>query len=297
MKQKKNILAISLAALLIVCGCAKKEVNIDQLPPDPEACAAFGNVEEATSSDVDMEQMAQLGCLRKINEWSVGAYNSDARVVKLLAASVTGDVQTVQKLLSSGINMHRELAGGVSVYEFILQMAASYGKVEVVQELLKDTASFKELMQNDAIAVFRVVFSLLIAHDERDGKVDEAALDIIRALGKNGFDVNKHVGNCNQQSLWTLSRARSKSSVIQELEKMGYQVTQQDKNWALWLAADLKNADGTRGNVEVVKSLVKEGADVNGKAASCLEQTIYEQVKGSGSAEMIALFKQLGAHD
>lgn len=288
---KRNIcLLVVFALVLLAWGCGKKKMTVADLPPDPKGCEVFVFDKDSTTWPEDQQKMAEMGCLRKLDQWLKWDSDEespwDANYLKLLAASIAGNTEEVKKMLASGVDVN-EVEGMAWNY------TVSYGHPEIIKEFLKKGT--KELLKDDARLLF---FCFADPYFFLKGSVgsDQALLEILHALVKEGFDVNQRKGECGA-SLWPWPRSNNRTLVTQELEKLGFKVTQEDKNMALFIAAAVRKADGTRGNVEIVKGLIREGADVNGKASRCSTGTIYEAVKKNGTPEMIELFKSYGAHD
>lgn len=289
MKLKKYSWVLCLAMLLAVCGCGKKKMTVADLPPDPKGCEVFVFDEHSTTWYEDQQKMAEMGCLRKLDQWlrwsSDEEADGDLNELKLSAAIITGNVKEVKKLMASmDIDEEKE--------EELFGSAVFSGQPEIVKELLK--GGTKILLRDGGLPVLRCFIEphLLL---KGTAASDQALLEILHAVVKDGFDVNFRDKKCGR-SLWSWPRANNRTVLTQELEKLGFKVTQEDKNFALLLASAIRKADGTVGDMEIVKGLVKEGADVNGKS-NCSTRTVYESVKKSGTPEMIELFKSYGAHD
>jgi len=303
---KNYTLMIGLLAVLLICGtgCGRKKVSIDDLPPDPAVCANFSYDENHPWAHV--KEMAQLGCLKKLHEWEKSFSNyaslTDADYIKLSAAIITHNTEEIKRLLSAGLKLD-DTTDNQLVY--FLPLAISYGNTDAVKALLDDKRNVKNLLQNNAYFAIGTWMSPFIVRESMQSENSEqAAIEYINILVKNGFDVNTrftttHDGCTHTKSvLWSLPKACGKQQITRELENLGYQVSQQDKDAALFFAAMLQTTYGSepkRRNVAIAKELLNEGANPYALWQSCASQNTYQAVQEKGSPEMKELFKMLGA--
>lgn len=273
---------VVLAGLLLVCGCGKEKPENKLFPPDPKVCSKeeieINEPRESWAYTMAVvSKTSQMGCLRTLYKIFNDGRSDDIKDKNdflLFAAAVAQNEPEVKKLVAQGAK------AGMTT----LSWAADYGNREITNELLKAEIESEQLWRGTMAVIINEMAP------------EDIVLDFVQELINRKFDLNYRVSECGAD-LWVAAKSLNYPRVVQVLEKNGVQPTQNDKNLALAIAARKPSPDKkTKGKPEVVKQLVREGADVNA-TTKCGKRPIYQDVKELGTPEMVELFKSLGAHD
>jgi ankyrin repeat protein len=177
-------------------------------------------------------------------------------------AAYGGHLAVVQELIKNGADVK---ASGA------LASAADKGHLDVVKELIKNGADVNgkegEPLQNAVSGGYLDVVQELIK-DGADvnlptkvGNLQAAAetgnVDIVKALIKAGAKVNAGTKTKPFYTAWAVATGLDNKDIVAELERAGARGSRDQRSYALGYAA-------LKGNLELVKKLLKAGADVNG---------------------------------
>jgi len=288
MTKQKTLLKIFLIVLCIgVWGYFFINFPELELPEDAPTC------KELSESETDSQLLlaADAGCFRIVRTLEAQSIPLPVsnQATRLLVASITGDLQTVQKLFRKGVdvNILDSDPFGYACYrghldvvkEFIkaganvnaqdgwpLQAAASKGHLAVVQELIKAGA---DVNLKDKSGLSPLNFA---AHNGR--------LDVVKELIKSGADVNEGV------PLGTAARD-GHLDVVQELIKSGANVNPAGE---LPLLAAAYN-----GHLDIVKELIESGAKLNAEEPGVPHYTAWVAATGRDHPEIAKELERAGA--
>jgi len=288
MNQKKTLLKIALIVLCIgVWGYFFLHFPELELPKDAPSCKELQDNEK----DSQLLQAADAGCFRTVRaleEQSTPMPVSN-QSTRLLVASITGDLKTVQKLLSKGADVnaiesdpfgyacHRGhldivkefIKAGVNVNAqngWPLRAAANNGHLDVVQELIKSGA---DVNLKDEAGLPPLNFAAYKGH-----------LPVVQALINAGADVNETA---------PLSAAVSGGNleIVKELINAGAPVNPSQELPLI--------AAAYAGDLDIVKELINAGAKLNAQEPGIAHYTAWVAATGMDHPQIAKELERAGA--
>jgi ankyrin repeat protein len=191
---------------------------------------------------------------------------------KFIQAVKDGDLQTVQGLLTIGVEVNAKDYDG----KMALGWAAYKGHTEIIKLLLEKGADVNAKTNKGVTA-------LMLA-------VEQNHMEIAKILLTKNVDINAKTIDNGQTALMTAAAESGHAAVVRLLLENGAEVNiKNNKGATALMAASLQ------GYTEIVKILLGKGADVNAKINNGL--TALEAAKRNGHTDVIQLLEKAGAKE
>jgi len=197
-----------------------------------------------------------------------------ARDMRMIAAAGQGDIETVRQLLAQGASIHARDENGRTAL-----IAAAYRNDLAIADMLIQAGADVNVQDNTQQSAYLISTS--------DGYLD---------LLKHTLQAGANVHSTDSYNGTGLIRAadRGHVEIIEELLKTDIKIDHiNNLGWTALLEAIILGDGGPR-HTEVVRLLVKAGADVN--LADANGVTPLAHARQRGYAQMIEILQKAGAH-